>query len=77
MTASEWLASHFSISNDHFSPMSGYTASVSFFVDSFGTALEAALANRTSTYDAVMGVIGGTRGWRVYFDEWKRLGILQ
>lgn len=75
MTSAEWLTSHFG-SEDEFCPMIGYTADRNFFLSVFGPSLEEAINTGTSTYQALMNVDGGTRGWELYFDDWKRRGIL-
>lgn len=75
MTAEQWLNKNFG-SGDDFCPMAGYTASRQFFLGVFGRVLENALADETSAYDALMNVEGGTRGWELYFDDWKEKGIL-
>lgn len=76
MTAQEWLDQHFPNDGQTFCPMPMYIASVPFFLEVFGPALEAALKAGTSTYDALMNVEGGTRGWEIYFEDWQRRGIL-
>ncbi len=60
----------------YFTPMDGYGASVAFFESVFWPVLDTAIQNNTSTYEALMNVPGGTRGWEIYFEDWKQRGIL-
>jgi hypothetical protein len=71
----QWFNQHFGQSEE-FSPMPNYTASRQFFLDTFGGVMNAAIDAGTSTYAALMATPGGTRGWKLYFDDWKRRGLL-
>jgi len=82
MTATEWLLSKgFRLSDmpDEklgFEAIPGYVASVEFFEAVFYPAIAQAEQAGQSSYQAVMSVPGGTRGWELYFEDWKRRGIL-
>lgn len=76
MTAQEWMILHFGAAVGDFTPMPCYMAECDFFLETFGPAVEDALRNGTSTYTAVMSVPGGTRGWEIYFEDWRLRGIL-
>lgn len=82
MTGKEWLMSKgFGVTEmpdgtDGFYQFNGDISSVSAFSSWFYPSIEQAEKSTFSTYDAAMSAPGGTRGWEVYFEDWKARSIL-
>ncbi len=77
MYSQDFIKNNFPVDKDgNFCPITNYIANEQFFINIFGSAYDLAITNKVSIYDSLIAVTGGSRGWDVFFDEWKLRGLL-
>lgn len=76
MEAQQWLDNTFPNDGITFGVRPFVNADRAVFLALFGEAINNALRNGTSIYDALVAEDAGVRGWTQHFDYWKSQGII-